>query len=136
MVHYKRNYGSFKDAIKHPDGLAVVAFLYEVNKDPFFLCLYIIIFFLYIFFSLQICESPNLGLNLIVDSLNKTQNKPGVKVPLKPFPVGILHSEIKKDYATYIGSLTTPPCTEAVTWIISSRSLPVSKKQVIPVVLR
>lgn len=38
-----------------------------------------------------------------------------------------VHMEI---YYTYKGSLTTPPCNEAVTWIIFADSVPISFKQV------
>ena len=31
MVHWKRSYGSFKDAIKRDDGLAVIAYLLSVS---------------------------------------------------------------------------------------------------------
>lgn len=32
-------------------------------------------------------------------------------------------------YYTYRGSLTTPPCSEAVTWIIFTNPIPISFKQ-------
>lgn len=34
------------------------------------------------------------------------------------------------DYYTYSGSLTTPPCSEAVTWIIFRDTLAISRTQV------
>jgi carbonic anhydrase len=34
------------------------------------------------------------------------------------------------DYPTYSGSLTTPPCSENVRWIVLKRSVEVSKAQV------
>lgn len=35
-----------------------------------------------------------------------------------------------EDYVLYIGSLTTPPCTGDITWIISSRPMLISLEQV------
>ncbi|MBE9532271.1 MAG: carbonic anhydrase family protein [Proteobacteria bacterium] len=35
-----------------------------------------------------------------------------------------------KGYTTYSGSLTTPPCTEGVTWLVLNESIHLSKKQI------
>lgn len=34
MVHYKKNYGSVSEALKHEDGLAVIGILFEVTRKP------------------------------------------------------------------------------------------------------
>lgn len=36
----------------------------------------------------------------------------------------------REDFYTYQGSLTTPPCAEAVSWIIFSDILPISYREV------
>lgn len=36
----------------------------------------------------------------------------------------------KRDYYTYMGSLTTPPCTENVLWMVMKQPIPVSLQQV------
>jgi carbonic anhydrase len=36
----------------------------------------------------------------------------------------------KRDYYTYMGSLTTPPCTENVLWMVFKNPIPVSQEQV------
>lgn len=36
----------------------------------------------------------------------------------------------KRDYFTYMGSLTTPPCSEGVTWIVIKQPLAVSAEQI------
>jgi carbonic anhydrase len=35
-----------------------------------------------------------------------------------------------REYYTFQGSLTTPPCTEGVTWLVMSHKMTVSKEQI------
>lgn len=61
------------------------------------------------------------------------------KFPLEinqPKKIALSSSEFKslmpsnKEYYSFLGSLTTPPCTEGVEWIVYKNSLSVSKEQV------
>ncbi|XP_012283528.1 carbonic anhydrase 2 [Orussus abietinus] len=103
MVHYKTEYGTPEDAVKHGDGLTVVGFLFELSLIP------------------------NYALNAMQDGIKKV--KTGGEGNLKPFPLDFFHLSLQADYAAYLGSLTTPPCSEVVTWIISSIPLSVTRKQ-------
>ncbi|XP_046424503.1 carbonic anhydrase 7-like isoform X3 [Neodiprion fabricii] len=105
MVHYKRDYQTFTEALKHDDGLAVVAFLFEMS------------------------DMPNLGINLLENSFCKLHKKLNVRIPVIPYPLAMLHHTFQDDYVFYIGSLTTPPCREIVTWLVSSSPLTISEKQ-------
>lgn len=49
---------------------------------------------------------------------------------IPPFRLSCLVDLFKRDYVVYSGSLTTPPCTEGVLWIINSRTMDISQKQV------
>jgi carbonic anhydrase len=48
---------------------------------------------------------------------------------MPPVPLASIISP-PRTYATYQGSLTTPPCSEGVTWLISGYSIPASRQQV------
>lgn len=50
-------------------------------------------------------------------------------VPSVPIDLNALLPE-KRDYYTYMGSLTTPPCTENVLWMVFKQAMPVSAEQI------
>ena len=55
------------------------------------------------------------------------QDKPVVRPDLKIDPTQLLPS--KRNYYTFTGSLTTPPCTEDVLWLVLKTPVQVSKEQ-------
>ncbi|GFG37542.1 hypothetical protein Cfor_09590 [Coptotermes formosanus] len=105
LVHYKKNYGSQEVALNYGDGLAVVSFLYELS------------------------ERPNPALNAIIPFLDSVVGAELEVTVARPFPLEMLDISFSSEYVTYLGSLTTPPCSEVVTWIVSSRPLALSQEQ-------
>ncbi|XP_039290794.1 carbonic anhydrase 2 [Nilaparvata lugens] len=105
MVFYKTKYGDVDNAIKHKDGLLVLAIFYEAG------------------------HLDNLVYSEIVDSLKKIEY-PKMSVMLhKGFTLkDFLPSDVEH-YFTYNGSLTTPPCLEVVTWIDFKHPTRLSHKQ-------
>ncbi|XP_034248740.1 carbonic anhydrase 7-like [Thrips palmi] len=105
MVFYKKNYGSPEMAQLQSDGLAVMAFFYEVMP------------------------SDNAVYSEMVDYL------PQIETPLTKFSLRrqlTLASLIpcaRSHYFTYYGSLTTPPCLEVVTWIDFKHPIRLSHSQ-------
>ncbi|XP_011505437.1 PREDICTED: carbonic anhydrase 2 [Ceratosolen solmsi marchali] len=100
-VFYKDKYGSMNDAIHNPDGLAVIAF----------------------FFEAEVNDRANPLFDTIVEALPKIE-KVGTEIQLSEnMHLGHLlnpagpPSDRMQNYFTYNGSLTTPPCSEVVTWI-------------------
>lgn len=105
MVHYnKEKYGSMEEAVKYPDGIAVIGRLIQIGEQ----------------------EDPEM--NKICSLLPFIQHKgqtiefndaidPGKFIPRKG------------SYWTYEGSLTTPSCNECVTWLLYQEPLIVSEAQ-------
>ncbi|KAJ4428165.1 hypothetical protein ANN_24180 [Periplaneta americana] len=105
LVHYKKAYGSQEEATKYEDGLAVVSFLFQTS------------------------DRPNPALNAIIPFMDAVVGAELEVTLSRPFPLEMLDISFPSDYVTYLGSLTTPPCSEVVTWIVSSRPLTISHSQ-------
>ncbi|KAA3463970.1 alpha carbonic anhydrase 1, chloroplastic [Gossypium australe] len=59
----------------------------------------------------------------------KHLGKENTEVPLGTLNINELNRRPRK-YYTYVGSLTTPPCTENVIWIILGKVMSISKEQI------
>lgn len=70
------------------------------------------------------------ALQQVVQALQAVRSAGYVAVIAEPFPLSRLVPEFSNLYMTYNGSLTTPPCSESVTWVIRKEPLTVSRHQV------
>ncbi|XP_011305136.1 carbonic anhydrase 2 [Fopius arisanus] len=105
MVHWKLDYGSFSAAVAAPDGLAVVGSFYDVNNTV---------------------SKPSSGVNNIIN-IALILMKKGEEVDITPFPLSNFDAvNTPEVIATYKGSLTTPGCNEAVTWMVVIHGHPIS----------
>jgi carbonic anhydrase len=104
LVHWNSsNYANCGEAAGHPDGLAVLGILLKVGAmNPEFQKIVDLI--------------PNIPHCGEKAALRKTID------PTKMLPKTF-------SYWTYPGSLTTPPCTESVTWILFKEPVEVSEDQ-------
>ncbi|XP_035388049.1 carbonic anhydrase 5A, mitochondrial isoform X1 [Electrophorus electricus] len=104
LVHWNSDkYTLFEEAVMENNGLAVIAVFLKVGKR-------------------------HEGLQKLVDALPAVRHKDSV-VEFTKFDPACLLPENMDDYWTYSGSLTTPPLTEAVTWIIMKQPIEVSHDQ-------
>ncbi|OXU26834.1 hypothetical protein TSAR_011935 [Trichomalopsis sarcophagae] len=97
MVHWKKAYQNISEAIKHDDGIAVLGYLLSLDKNA------------------------NMGIERMRTDFSKIL-KPRQSTDIDPFPLSLFDLDLLKEgYVTYLGSLTTPPCSESVIWLISVR---------------
>uniref|UniRef100_A0A674G9S3 Carbonic anhydrase n=1 Tax=Taeniopygia guttata TaxID=59729 RepID=A0A674G9S3_TAEGU len=103
LVHWNaRKYTTFGEAAAAPDGLAVVGVFLEIGKE-------------------------HASMNRLTDALYMVKFK-GTKAQFRGFnPKCLL--PLSLDYWTYLGSLTTPPLNESVTWIVLKEPIRISVKQ-------
>lgn len=103
IVHWNTaKYKSFEEAIMGENGLAVIGVFIKVGK------------------ALN-------GLQKLVDALPAVKHKDTL-VEFKNFDPSCMIPQCM-DYWTYSGSLTTPPLTESVTWILKKKPIEISLDQ-------
>jgi carbonic anhydrase len=66
------------------------------------------------------------GIQAVWNNLPLEKNEP--LVPVTTFDPSLMLPQ-KRDYYTYMGSLTTPPCSEGVLWIVMKEPIKASKQQ-------
>ncbi|KAL0104585.1 hypothetical protein PUN28_017378 [Cardiocondyla obscurior] len=107
IVHVKRGIKSPADAVAlgAKDGIVIVSFFLQIN------------------------EADNPYFDHIVSNLWRI-TCPGSKVCIPHFPLEWIFTPFDRDYYTYSGSLSQPPCSEIVTWIVQERAIAISPSQV------
>ncbi|XP_073406488.1 carbonic anhydrase 3-like [Dendrobates tinctorius] len=102
FVHWNAKYDNVTEAKKNPDGVAIIAVFLKVGK-------------------------VNQQLKAILEALDCIKAK-GRKAHFTDFDPSILFPS-SRDYWTYQGSYTTPPCEECVTWILLREPITASAEQ-------
>ncbi|XP_038222973.1 carbonic anhydrase 13 [Zerene cesonia] len=106
LVHYNSKYESMEAAVAHPDGLAVVGFLLEA------------------------VDVPNPCFDQFVEGLDLIKKRDNaVHLPSESLAWMDRADVTTGSYVTYKGSLTTPPYTECVTWIIYEKPVQIGTEQ-------
>ncbi|ELT96119.1 hypothetical protein CAPTEDRAFT_130369 [Capitella teleta] len=107
LIHYNVTlYSSFEEAVGQPNGVSIIGLLVQVGKE-------------------------HAGLKIITDQLEDIQYKGRQKTITSAFnPVCLLPDEMLRDFWSYNGSFTSPPCTEEVTWVMFRYPLTISFNQI------
>ncbi|NWI52061.1 CAH9 anhydrase, partial [Calyptomena viridis] len=109
VVHYNTKYKNFKEAMVHPDGLAVLGAFLGVGptENPYY--------------------------QEILEHLYKI-HRVGQEVLVPGFNIaGLLPANLKL-YFHYNGSLTTPPCYQSVKWTVFNQTVLLSRDQMLVLV--
>jgi carbonic anhydrase len=105
VVFYKQEYKNLTNAVKKADGLAVLSFFFEISNSP---------------------NSAYTEMSRLLPTIKKTNSSATFVKPLslQSFMVSNIHQ-----YYVYNGSLTTPPCSEVVTWLDFYDPIKISQEQ-------
>ena len=105
FVFFKQQYGNVSAALEHSDGLAVVGLLLRPN-------------------STLVPAFPTLGMDgdlANLTAVGSTVTRQQDLRPLRPMLLAALSG-----FFSYPGSLTTPPCSPVVTWLVADRPVSVA----------
>ncbi|KAL7294821.1 hypothetical protein TKK_0011750 [Trichogramma kaykai] len=105
LLHRNKKYMNVESALNHEDGLAVLA----------------------VFFHLE--EEDNEVLKPIIAHLAEVQWINSQTIMNYTFALSSLLPRDLDTFYTYKGSLTSPPCNEAVTWMVFASTVPISFQQ-------
>ncbi|XP_040843591.1 carbonic anhydrase 6 [Ochotona curzoniae] len=106
VVHYNSKYDSYDRAQTEPDGLAVIAAFIEINE-----------------------YAENTYYSQFISRLSEIKH-PGDVTSMENLNVRNMLPEDTSQYYTYLGSLTTPPCSENVLWFVLANPVFLSRVQV------
>ncbi|XP_023191818.1 carbonic anhydrase-related protein isoform X1 [Xiphophorus maculatus] len=106
LIHWNSTlFNSLEDALGKKNGILIIALFVQIGKE-------------------------HLGLKAITEVLQDLQYKGKNKIIPCFNPNTLLPDPLLRDYWVYEGSLTTPPCSEKVTWILFRYPLTISQLQI------
>ncbi|KAL5289937.1 CA14.2 family protein [Megaselia abdita] len=106
MVFFHSKYDSFSEALHYNNGLTVLAFFYYVEGEA---------------------NKNYKELTKLLRTITEPMQQTLFRTPITMFD--LMSSNLNK-YYTYFGSLTTPPCSEVVTWIDFAVPIPITPIQI------
>ncbi|KAK6617558.1 hypothetical protein RUM44_005146 [Polyplax serrata] len=97
--------------------------LMEAHYDNCYNGIVIVVFL----FEITPVDNPGF-LNIITDNLHNVKH-PKSRCHIQPFSLSDIYPEFQHGYYKYEGSITQPPCSEIVTYIVQTETIAVSKRQ-------
>ncbi|XP_022666590.1 carbonic anhydrase 2-like [Varroa destructor] len=118
IVHVKDDYATFEEARNHPDGICVLAVMFVIGK-PFSS-------------TERDLRAPtrlqNEAEKHIMEYFTTVSGLQKLQIWKSGFRLSGLLPLYPQQFYTYRGSLTTPPCSEAVIWILFHHKIPISRQ--------
>ncbi|XP_040027877.1 carbonic anhydrase-related protein isoform X2 [Gasterosteus aculeatus] len=106
LIHWNSTlFNTLEDALGKKNGVLTIALFVQIGKE-------------------------HLGLKAVTEVLQDLQYKGKNKIIPCFNPNTLLPDPLLRDYWVYEGSLTTPPCSERVTWILYRYPLTISQSQI------
>uniref|UniRef100_A0A9L0RN47 Carbonic anhydrase 8 n=1 Tax=Equus caballus TaxID=9796 RepID=A0A9L0RN47_HORSE len=106
LIHWNSTlFSSIDEAVGKPHGIAIIALFVQIGKE-------------------------HAGLKAVTEILQDIQYKGKSKTIPCFNPNTLLPDPLLRDYWVYEGSLTIPPCSEGVTWILFRYPLTISQLQI------
>lgn len=106
LIHWNSTlFGSIDEAVGKPHGIVIIALFVQIGKE-------------------------HVGLKAVTEILQDIQYKGKSKTIPCFNPNTLLPDPLLRDYWVYEGSLTIPPCSEGVTWILFRYPLTISQLQI------
>lgn len=108
LLFYNALYSSFEDARNEVDGLAVIGLFYEMY---------------------DVYDEPLNTWTRFLREVTVPDTEFNIQF-IDTFPLYDLIGDVEWPYFSYEGSLTTPPCLETVTWIVSAKPLLITPREI------
>ena len=137
LVHINSRYKSLTEARDYFNGIVVISLLFEVkliikllSKPVFFTLRQVTLIYPLFFHQIKNTEEDNSDYDIVIKTLSDVKAEGSHASIKRNFSLtSLLPKQFNGLYA-YKGSLTTPPCNEAVTWFIIEQRMTISDRQV------
>ncbi|KAI4885720.1 hypothetical protein NFI96_017796 [Prochilodus magdalenae] len=119
LIHWNSTlFNSVEEALGKKNGILIIALFvqFKLLVGSVFVCICV--------------GKEHLGLKAVTEVLQDLQYKGKTKIIPCFNPNTLLPDPLLRDYWVYEGSLTTPPCSENVTWILYRYPLTISQMQI------